>query len=67
MPFSNHSRAARTIGKVDNKVDKELKRIERLKAKRERRNVLAAFYKNSLVLNKQFKVELAEGKQVIWS
>lgn len=64
-PDTGSKRAARVVSVVDQRVESELKRIEKEKLRQKRRNALLSFYKKSAVVNKNFKRDLAQGKILV--
>jgi len=54
------NRAAMTVKQLDIGVERELKRIERLRKKKEKKDVLQRFYARSAVINKKFISDVAQ-------
>jgi len=54
------NRAAMTVKQLDIGVERELKRIERLRKKKEKKDVLQSFYARSAVINKKFISDVAQ-------
>jgi len=54
-------RQAQVVKQMDVSVERELKRLEKMKRSKEKKNLILEFHKKSVVLNQSFKMDLGLG------
>ena len=55
-------RQAQVVKQMDVSVEREMKRLEKMKKSQEKKNLILEFHKKSVVLNQSFKMDLGLGK-----